>query len=321
MMSQLRSKILSSICLLFFSVFLFAQESKNPFDLIHRKAKAGALTNALSVDSTQAVIPPSTSSAKPTPSFNPFDIQRGEAMSATTEAAPTEEVLQRVSPPPAKVLPKISGNFKFWTITLLLVLLTLAVTLYNSNISKVYRAFLNDNFLKMVHREHGTVVAFPYLLLYTLFFISGGIFIFLIGHHYDLSLSASHFWDLLLCIGIFTAIFLLKHLVLNIIGAVFPVQKEIKQYSFTIIIFGIVLGLLLIPANVLIAFVPTNLTQMFIYGTFIVIGFLYLFRILRGLFIASRYITLHKFHFFMYLCTVEIAPLLVLIKAILLKIG
>jgi len=116
-------------------------------------------------------------------------------------------------------------------------------------------------------------------------------------------------------------LFTCKHLALNIISNVLPISKDIKQYSFTIVIFGIILGLLLIPANVLIAFGSPGMTKILIYGSLTSILLLYLFRILRSLFIASRYITLHKFHFFMYLCTVEIAPLAVLVKAILLKTG
>jgi len=42
-----------------------------------------------------------------------------------------------------------------------------------------------------------------------------------------------------------------------------------------------------------------------------------LFRGLRGLFIARRFFAWHKFHFLLYLCTVEIAPAIVLIKLIL----
>ena len=45
------------------------------------------------------------------------------------------------------------------------------------------------------------------------------------------------------------------------------------------------------------------------------------FCILRGLFLASKYLSFHKFHFFMYLCTVEIAPVLVVVKLLLLKAG
>ena len=174
----------------------------------------------------------------------------------------------------------------------------------------------------MVHREqHGTILAFPYLLLYILFFISAGIFIFLISTYYGVRFSNSHLLDLFIHMGLVLGLFMLKHLVLNVIGYGFPVYKEVKQYSFTITIFGIVLGLLLIPANVLLAFAPANMTKMLIYGSIGLILLLYLFRILRSLFIASRYITLHKFHFFMYLCTVEIAPILVLVKAIILKTG
>ena len=45
-------------------------------------------------------------------------------------------------------------------------------------------------------------------------------------------------------------------------------------------------------------------------------GLTYIFRSLRGLFVAGRFLAFHKFHFLLYICTVEIAPVLILIKLI-----
>jgi hypothetical protein len=46
----------------------------------------------------------------------------------------------------------------------------------------------------------------------------------------------------------------------------------------------------------------------------ILIILFYISRQLRGLFIAMPYIFSYKFHFLLYLCTIEIAPLAVLYK-------
>jgi hypothetical protein len=118
----------------------------------------------------------------------------------------------------------------------------------------------------------------------------------------------------MLCIGALAGFFLFKHLLLQIVGFVFPVKKEISAYNFTIIIFNIVLGFVIVPAIFFTAYAPAAIREYVIFGTAGVIALTYLFRGLRGLFIANRFLAWHKFHFLLYLCAVEIAPLLIVVK-------
>src|SRR5690606_10647559 len=108
-------------------------------------------------------------------------------------------------------------------------------------------------------------------------------------------------------------------LLLKTIEIIFPVQKEIKLYSFSLVIFSSILGLALVPFNIVVAFASENFVEMALYGGLVLILAITLFCILRGLFLASKYLALHKFHFFMYLCTVEIAPVVIVIKLLLSK--
>ena len=204
-------------------------------------------------------------------------------------------------------------------ILLMMVFLALEVTLFKSLINTVYRAFMNDNILKLLHREQRDIIAFPYLLLYIFFFINFGIFIFLAFYNFGFvpkSLSI-----LLYCIGGTGLLFFLKHILLKIIEIIFPVQKEIKQYSFSLVVFSSILGFALVPFNIIIAFAAAPIAKVALYGGMLTIFGIGVFCILRGLFLASKYLSFHKFHFFMYLCTVEIAPVLVVVKLLLLKAG
>jgi hypothetical protein len=120
-----------------------------------------------------------------------------------------------------------------------------------------------------------------------------------------------------MCIGGISLIFILKHILLKIVGAIFPIEKELGTYSFTIIVFQIILGIALLPFMIFIAYGTEELIPYAIYGAFIMIGIFYIYRSLRGLFIGNRFLAYHKFHFLLYICTVEIAPLVVLLKVLL----
>jgi hypothetical protein len=76
------------------------------------------------------------------------------------------------------------------------------------------------------------------------------------------------------------------------------------------------MSLFLGPVNLLIAYAPEGFTPLLINGTLFILALFYVLRSLRGAFIANNYLLYYKFHFLLYLCTVEIAPALVLIKII-----
>ena len=105
------------------------------------------------------------------------------------------------------------------------------------------------------------------------------------------------------------------------IGWIFPVGKEVAKYHFTITIFNLLLGLLLLPLNRFIAWGPPELAQKLIYFTFGLIGVFYLMQCFRGLKIGGKFLATAQFHFLAYLCAIEIAPLVVLLKLILLQSG
>ncbi|MDV7393473.1 DUF4271 domain-containing protein, partial [Arthrospira platensis SPKY1] len=104
--------------------------------------------------------------------------------------------------------------------------------------------------------------------------------------------------------------------IIAVLGAIFPIQKETRLYNFTIIIFTIMLGVLLLGLNMFIAYMPAAYTQGFVYAAFAAIASLYLFRALRGLIIGQQFVYTYLFHFLLYLCAVEIAPVVVLARLI-----
>ena len=324
---QLKSYITGLLIFSFFAmsswIGLQAQETENPFELKHRLQKKSRVNqepvvpenqNPFDLSHRESLKEKINGTKKKLPD-NPFDITRENSQKESSITEPS-----KVPAPQTKEVKKEESNtFVFWFILLSMVFLALLITIYKSLIIKIYRAFTNDNILKLLHREQGSIIAFPYLLLYILFFINAGAFTFFVFRFFDYIPSAQSFlYFSVLSIGAF---FLLKHVLLKIIELIFPVRKEIRIYSFSIVIFSIILGFMLIPFNIISAFAAPGLVKLGIYGGLGTILIVYMFRFLRGLFIASKFITFHKFHFFMYLCAVEIAPVLILAKILMNNAG
>jgi hypothetical protein len=121
---------------------------------------------------------------------------------------------------------------------------------------------------------------------------------------------------LMITLGI-AGLFLAKQLVLIILRLIFPVETEVKRYIFLILVFSITIGILLVPINLLFAYGPEGSEQTVLYVSSGLFALIYLFRALRSLLIANKFLAFHRFHFLLYICIVEIAPVLIIVRLIL----
>ncbi|MEM1220786.1 MAG: DUF4271 domain-containing protein, partial [Bacteroidota bacterium] len=242
----------------------WSQNTSSPFDLVPR----------LNLEQ-QKIVEETTA---PTSTGNPFDIVVPNQEQTTPN--PIREVVL-----PDDVAPEESQNrFLFGSLVVMLILLVVAFSLFRYHIRLVLQAFSNDNMLRQIHRDQGTFIQSPYLFLYLVFFFNAGFFEFLLSQHFRWQLPSSSNWEnLLMFVGATTLLFFAKHILLRLIEWIFPFHKEVRAFSFTIIIFSITLGFILIPINLFLAFGPPASHAAFIYVALFMIGGVYLFRSLRGL--------------------------------------
>lgn len=281
---------------------LFAQAGGNPFELKPRLPK-------------EAV-------ERATASDNPFDIVAPpEGQAVVAAPAVPGKPSQPVAVPQSSVGEVRYSRFLFTVVILLFLLLVILVTLFRSIPGRVYRAFLNDNLLSQLHREQGSIVSPPYFLFYLFFFFNAGFFLYLLAWYYKIPVVDGHWLSFLALAGGLAALFAGKHLLMKILEAVLPAKKELRLYSFTIIIFSIALGILLIPFNLLIAYGPKEAVPGVITLSLVMLGLVMGFRFVRGIFIGGRLLAANLFHFLLYICTVEIAPVLIIAKAVMLVVA
>jgi hypothetical protein len=302
-------KFLKYIYLLFLitgSLFSgFSQAVQNPFELTPRLPEPQIKADSTSVMEAQ----------EPAKAGNPFDIINNKSGKTVKPKA--------VLPKPQKDLkpkiPAVTGEERprvlFPVLLTYLILATILVTIFRGYISRIYQAVFSDNMLHQLYNDRLNIgVTTAFIPLYLFFFLNAGLFIFLILYHFDVLPFGPSFQSLAIITGGSTILFLLKHLILIYIGRVFPVKEEVSNYNFTIIVFSIFIGMGLAVLNLGIAYVPQGITRWLIYGAFLFVGLTYLLRYLRGIFIADKFIAFHKFHFLLYICTVEIAPVLFLYR-------
>ncbi len=246
---------------------------------------------------------------------NPFEIKH-----VPTNYAIRDTLLVK-KPIPITSKKTANPNFLFVTISILLLFLTMLVVLNRSLLANIYRAILSDTFLKSVYRFQNNSQTLSYGLFYLFFILNAGLFLFLLLKQLKVDYFSSDPILFFVCVGIIAAVYLVRHLVLKIIGVIFPVTKEVGYFNFTILAFNIFLGIALLPINGLISFSGDYIATLCLYIGVIIFVILYSIRQLRGMLLAANFLTYQKFHFIIYLCTVEIAPVIILAKLIFTSIG
>jgi len=334
---KLPTIIISSLLVFCVTLPCFAQQS-NPFELKHRLKKMNiqsekeisdtvfgrheesthldSLTNLPQTESEIRLESPLSASPAEDTQNQQYPGELFVDPSETTDQASsienTSEIKSEedVAVPMPEVL-QSKRNLIFGTFIILTLFLTVVISFDRQVVNHIIRAILNDNFMNMLHRDQKGGWSMQFIFLYIFFVANLALFIFLMVDQWNFEKVTA---NLLILSLILALIFFTKHLSLSYIGSTFSIQRETGQFSFTIMLFNIFLGLLLLPINLFIAFAPLGISNISIYTGLIVIGLAFILRQLRGVFIANRFLFNHQFHFLLYLCTIEIAPILVLIK-------
>lgn len=333
-------RILGIAFLIAFTSVVWGQTSGNPFDLKYRPARSNAPATP------QPIIKPSDTLSKPGVSVpksnidpdsgkvlqdtmdlpgavlsrdtslpgistNPFE--RSEALDSLTGTAITK-VDSASSSPTIKKLPipalksKASRGFQIFFLLLSLLFLIFIVNVERSFVRDLWRVISNENYSSLHHRnQRNTMRQILLMMGYTVFIIQAGLFIYNSLRVYNYSGTVLD--NVGTTIALVLCIYLTRHGVINYLRWLFNNEKELTLFGFDISIFNTMVGLVLVPINVLLIFGPENIHKPLVIIGVVTIALAYLTRQLRWVLTARQLIANSLFLFFVYLCAVEILPL------------
>jgi len=105
-----------------------------------------------------------------------------------------------------------------------------------------------------------------------------------------------------------------RYLIIRFVSWLFELENELGIYQFNFFQSAAILSMVLLPLLLALAFGFQWMKVPFLFIiVFLVIAWL-IFGYTRGLSINSRYLSSNKFHFFIYLCALEIAPMVIFIS-------
>jgi hypothetical protein len=210
-----------------------------------------------------------------------------------------------------RIAPSFDGRF-YLIIGMLFYLAFIKVT-FPKYFSNVFQLIFQSPIRQKQTREQLQQNNLASLFSNILFILNASIFVSLIAVKnawVDLSLYSCMAYS---AIG-FTGLYLFKFLFLWFTGWLFSQREAIGNYSFIVFLTNKAMGVFLIPAILLLAFSPLSVQDFAYNSALIIISILFVYRYLISFSIVRASLKVSAFHFFLYLCTCEVLPMLVLYK-------
>jgi hypothetical protein len=200
-------------------------------------------------------------------------------------------------------------------IGMLLLLLGIVRAAFPNEVISIFQAFYNDRMLLQINKEDTLYSSWPFVFLYVLFGFTLGLFIYLANNYY--LANSDRGFQTFFGISVFVMmLFILKIIATRFLGFVFDVQRIVREYVSVLYLSYFNAALVFIPIVLILSLIPRDHMLWVIPLTLLAVCSLFAFRFIKT---ANSLLSSHrfsKFYLIMYLCCLEIAPVLILIKVL-----
>jgi hypothetical protein len=153
------------------------------------------------------------------------------------------------------------------------------------------------------------------LLTNLLFIMSAGLYITLLIRYKNWT-NLSFWWLALGSAGVLLLVYLVKYLFLLFTGWVFNSKEAAGSYVFVVFLVNKVLGVLLVPFLIILSFAGPETVQVAVTVSIGMIALLFAYRYWVSFVAIRNKLKVNALHFLLYLCAVEILPLVLIYKVL-----
>ncbi len=148
-----------------------------------------------------------------------------------------------------------------------------------------------------------------------LFILSGALYLTLLIRYKHWT-EHSFWWLAAGSAAALLVVYLIKYLFLLFTGWVFGSKEAAGAYVFVVFMVNKVMGVLLIPFLLVLAFAPVDIVQVGVTVSIGMIGLLFAYRYWISFIAIRNKLKVNALHFLLYLCAVEILPLVLIYKVL-----
>ncbi|MGE5518299.1 MAG: DUF4271 domain-containing protein, partial [Candidatus Dadabacteria bacterium] len=202
----------------------------------------------------------------------------------------------------------------FYSVVILLLFFAFIKNSFHRYYIDLFKTFFRSSLRLRQIKEHLQSSPLPSLLFNLFFVLCGGMFAAIVFQHFGIR-TETNFWLLTLyCAVALAIIYAGKFVFLNIIGWILQVSEAVNTYLFIVFTTNKVIGILLLPVLVILAFTTGWMYQAALTLSVVLLVSAYLYRFLLSYISINHLLRINIFHFFIYLLAFEIVPLLLINK-------
>ena len=215
---------------------------------------------------------------------------------------------------------RTSKDELFYLVLGLLLFLAFIKLVFSKYFQNIFILFFQPSFRQKQTREQLQQGNLPSLLLNLFFILSAAVYAsFLLSYYHIAQVS---FWLLFLYSSAsLLVLYSGKYVFLSFTGWVFNVKEATDAYIFAINLINKIMGVILIPFTLIIAFSRSEIIHVSITFSILIILLLFIYRYLVSYGPVSREVKVSPLHFFFYIFAFEITPLLLIYKTLMIYLN
>jgi hypothetical protein len=214
-----------------------------------------------------------------------------------------------------EITPLFTGLL-FYIVLALLIFFAFLRFLYERYFNNMFRVFFNTSLRQSQLTDQLLQAKQVSLLFNMLFILTGGLYIYFLLVHFDWINNNKPLMTIGVCTISLALLYFFKYCSLRFTGWITGYNTAANTYLFIIFLINKILGVLLIPFLIVIAFGKDILRYPAALASMLLIGLMFLLRFLRSYSLLRKDIKVSRWHFFIYIMGVEVLPLLLIYKAL-----
>lgn len=215
---------------------------------------------------------------------------------------------------------KLRKGPEHWIVYVFIIISLLYVIIrnaYSKTLPVVFQAYWNDRAISQFTRDDNFFKPRSLGLYFLLFVSVYGLFIKLILNNFELHIANNALMEYINIALFVTVYYVAKFMLMKLSAYLFSIHKLISGYLSVISISNFIYAIFLIPMLVLHHYLPENYANGVFFIIMIAFFFNTVYKYLRTASFILNNFQFPKFYLFLYLCTLEIMPLLIIYKVVL----
>ena len=203
-----------------------------------------------------------------------------------------------------------------WTIFGLLIYTGILNRFIGKDMYSVIVAFYDKRTFGKISKEDNALTSWAFICLFSLFGLTVGMYLYQILQYYNLTYTVSGFQLFITLSVIVIALFLAKILLLRAIAFVFDINRLVGEYVSVLYLTYFNIAFIFLPVIICFSLLSASLLPWLLRFSLLLMGLIFLIQYLRSTLNIISNFRFPKFYLFIYLCALEICPILILIKAL-----